>query len=101
MTDNNELMARSEQDHYDISKMKPLDEKGFVFLDDAGKPYLCNMRGSVPWLWYWHPDNHWVSFRQIDQMGVFLLPHNLTEEQQEHYHNLNDAWMRRYIDTGV
>jgi len=32
--------------------MDSLDEKGFVFLDVAGKPYRCCMWGGNPWLFY-------------------------------------------------
>lgn len=62
-----------------------LDEKGFIFLDDNSKPYLCRMWHKRPWLFYWHPDNQWVSLRLLTQSDVWSFPRNLTEEQQQYY----------------
>lgn len=66
--------------------MKELDEKGFVFLDDRGHVFRCCMWGDNPWLFKWiDTQNQWVSFRKLTQMDVFVLPHNLSGEQQEWY----------------
>ena len=67
--------------------MESLDEKGFVFLDAAGKPFLCRMWQGVPWIFYWHPENKWVSLRKVTQTEVDDFPRNLTEEQQQIYRN--------------
>lgn len=66
-----------------------LDEKGFVFLDAANRPYLCRMFGGEPWLFYWHPNKIFVSLRKINQSEIWRLPQNLTENQQETYLKLN------------
>jgi len=68
--------------------MKELDEKGFVFVGKDGNAYRCCKWGDAPWLFRWHPDNHWVSIQKLTQMDVWMLPHNLTPEQQEHYFTL-------------
>lgn len=65
--------------------MKELDEKGFAFLDSAGRPYLCAMWGGNPWLFYWHPDKKWVSLRQVSQFDIWKFPKNLTTEERDIY----------------
>jgi hypothetical protein len=67
--------------------MTELDERGFVFLGHDNKPYRCCLWGGSPWLFSWHPDKHWVSLRPVTQTDVWLLPHNLTAEQQQMYFN--------------
>ena len=62
-----------------------LDEKGFVFLDAAGKPLLCRMWHNAPWVFYWHPENKWVSFGKVTQTDARSFPRNLTEGQQQIY----------------
>jgi hypothetical protein len=70
--------------------MSTLDEKGFVFLDGGGRPYLCRIWNDEPWLFYWHPENHWVSLRKVTQTDIWNFPHNLTEKEQAIYHKLHD-----------
>lgn len=53
--------------------MKKLDEKGFVFLDGASRPYHVRMWGDDPWLFYWHADNKWVSQRIVTQAEVWMF----------------------------
>ena len=72
--------------------MKDFDENGFVFLDGRCRPYRCAMWGEHPWLFYWHPDNHWVSLRQVDQSEIFNMPNNLTQEEQDIYNRLHDEY---------
>lgn len=62
-----------------------LDGKGFVFLDAYNRPYRCCMYLGKPWLMYWHPDNMWVTLREITQAEVWSFPRNLSQEQQEVY----------------
>ena len=62
-----------------------LDEKGFIFLDDKQRPFWCRIWHDSPWLFYWHPDNKWVSLREVTQSDVPTFPHNLSEEHQEIY----------------
>jgi hypothetical protein len=75
-------------------ELEPLDEKGFVFLDGQRRPYLVRMWGDKPWLFYWHPDNHWVSYRQITQVEIWQFPRNLSQEKQDVYHKINQEWMK-------
>lgn len=51
--------------------LKKLDEKGFVFIGNDQKPYLCRMIENVPWFCYWHPDKRWVTLRQCNQQEVW------------------------------
>lgn len=44
--------------------MAVLDEKGFVFLDDNGKPFWCRLWEGEAWMFYWHPDKRWVSIKR-------------------------------------
>jgi hypothetical protein len=70
-----------------MSDLQELDEKGFVFLDDANRPYWCRMYHGNPWIMSWHEDEgHWVTYRQVTQTEIWSFPHNLTDEQQEIYH---------------
>ena len=48
-----------------------LDERGFVFLDTYNRPYRCAKWGNQAWLFYWHPDNKWVSLRPVTQMEIW------------------------------
>ncbi len=68
-----------------MSKEDVLDEKGFIFLDQLNRPYRCCMYQGEPWLFYWHPDKKWVTCRTVTQTDIFLMPHNLTEKEQECY----------------
>ena len=67
--------------------MEALDEKGFVFLDDAGRPYRCCVYAGNPWLFYWHPDEQWVSLRQVNQSEIFQMPRNLSQSEQDAYNS--------------
>ena len=69
-----------------------LDERGFVFMDEAGRPYLCRMWNGTPWLFYWHADLHWVSLRQCTQMDVWRFPNNMAEAEQERYREAHRQW---------
>ena len=76
--------------------MQPLDEKGFVFLDRASTPYLCRIWNEEPWLFYWHADNHWVSLQRVGQTDIWSFPHNLTEQEQQHYQDQHQKWENEY-----
>jgi hypothetical protein len=74
---------------------KMLDEKGYVFLDDAVRPYHVRMWGGAPWLFYWHVDNHWVSLRQVDQTYVWqTIERALPDDQAELYHRMNAEYSK-------
>jgi len=66
--------------------MDELNEKGFVFLDKLNRPYRCCMYHGTPWLFYWHPDNKWVTLRQINQADIWQMPHNLNQKEQDLYY---------------
>ena len=72
-----------------------LDEEGFIFLHDGGVPYLCRMWGESPWLFYWHPEKHWVSLKELTQADIFRLPHNLSEKEQALYRKLHAEWVEK------
>jgi hypothetical protein len=74
--------------------VRELDEKGFVFLDDAGKPFWCTMYHGKPRLMYWHVEGHWVTWKFVTQADIFSFPHNLTEEQQQVYHDQHNRWTK-------
>lgn len=42
-----------------------LDEKGFVFVDEAQRPFWCRTFDGVAWLCYWHRDGKWVTLRPV------------------------------------
>lgn len=73
-----------------MNKQKPLDEKGFVFIDRNSKPFHVRMWDGVPWLFYWHPDKRWVSLRQINQSDVWeFFTQAIPDDQAEVYHKFN------------
>ena len=41
----------------------------FVFLDDADRPYMIARINDNPWIFYWHPDSMWMTFRRITHMS--------------------------------
>ena len=59
--------------------------EGRVFLDGARRPYLIKKWGDEEkeWLFYWHPDHHWVSLRETNKDDNF--PDNLTQTEQDIY----------------
>jgi hypothetical protein len=70
-----------------------LDEKGFVFLDGRHRPFLCRMIEGQAWLCFWHPDNHWVTLRQVTQQDVWSFPKNLNEQEQAVYFELHEKYL--------
>ena len=79
--------------------MEILDDKGFVFLDDRGCPYRCCMWGDQPWLFYWHPEKHWVSLRPVTQGEIWQMPRNLSQEEQDVYNDLHDEYNNQFETT--
>jgi hypothetical protein len=72
-----------------------IDEKGFVFLDVMARPYWCRAWGEDIWLFFWHPDNHWVSLRPVredEKERLFSMRNLLPVEHQEAYHNTHERW---------
>ena len=72
-----------------------LDDVGFIFMGQGGLPWLCCMWNGRPWLFSWHPDNHWDSFGMISQAAILKFPHNLSDDQQKHYRDLHKQWEGR------
>ena len=74
----------------DATTARALDERGFVFIDDTGSPYLCRMQDDgQTWLYYWHPDKRWVSLRRLTQADVWRFAVKaLPDDQAEMYHSL-------------
>ena len=70
-----------------------MNEKGFIFLDEGNRPYLCaKWTDGMCWLFYWHADHHWVSLRPVTQMDIWSFPRNLSEEHQQIYRDQHDRW---------
>ena len=69
-----------------------LTEKGFVFLDNSSRPFLCRMWNGRPWLFSWQAD-HWVSLRPTTLEKAMRFPRNLTVDQQEVYHQRHDEYV--------
>lgn len=75
-----------------VMPLQKLDERGWIFLDEANRPYLVRMWGDNAWLFWWHPEQHWVSLRQVTQSDVWSFPKNLSEEEQQAYRDAHDNW---------
>ena len=76
-------------------KNEPLDEKGFVFLDAANRPFQCRMIGDESWVCYWCKD-HWVSLRKVTQIEIWGFPHNLKQEWQDVYHKQHEEYLAQF-----
>lgn len=55
--------------------------KSFVFIGQDNKPYYYKEN----WLYWWHPDNNWVSLRKVPDEIATLLSTNLTSYEQSLY----------------
>ena len=66
------------------------DDVDFVFLDDDSRPYrVMDWFDHGTWLFYWHPDNKWVSLRKLKFSEVMLLSlRALPEEQAKLYQDI-------------
>lgn len=66
---------------------KELDKRGFVFIDDKSKAYWVGLWDGEPWMFYWHPDRKWVSFRRVTQIDVFAFSvKRISEAEADIYH---------------
>jgi hypothetical protein len=60
-----------------------LDDKGFVYKTTDGKIWFIKLNSEgVPWVHYWHPDNRWVTLRQVNQSEIFLAYQSKISEQE-------------------
>lgn len=72
----------------DSIRQKLKGEKGFVFIDSVDRPYHVRMWNGSPWMFYWHPDNHWVSLRKVTQADVWRFHEKaISEERAQIYHD--------------
>lgn len=73
---------------------KELDKRGFVFIDDRLRPFWVGLWDKEPWMFYWHPDRKWVSFRRVTQADVFAFSvKRIPEVDADIYH-------RQHVDNG-
>ena len=68
-----------------MNDSQKLDSRGFIFLDDHNRPFRCSADNDQPWLYYWHPNNNWVTLRPVTQAEIRSFPRNLTEVEQDMY----------------
>lgn len=98
--DHNSLMVENKMPQENLRKLltdnkgeeksKVLDEKGFVFIGKDKKPYWCRMWEESPWLFYWHPDNKWVSLKEVNQSDIFIARQSsLNEAEANIYHSMS------------
>ncbi len=64
-----------------------VDEKGFVFLDVAHRPFWCRRWEDQVWLFYLN-NQRWVSLTRVTEADIESYPHNLTDAAQELYRGL-------------
>lgn len=78
--------------------MSELKQGDFVFLDENNKPFLVKKWGSnnEMWLFYWHPDQHWVTLRSLSEHEPDLFPNNLSGKEQDMYMELHNKWEKRF-----
>ena len=72
-------------------------EPEFVFID-FGNPFYVRPWGGEGdwWIFYWHPDNHWVSLRKVSR-GEKRLTRAvaLPAKDAELYHAQHREWEAR------
>lgn len=68
-------------------------KNGFVFLDASGRPYYFGDYEGSKWLFYWHPDNHWVMHRKVKDGESFH--DDMHPDQQALYHEEHDKYLAR------
>lgn len=61
-----------------------------MFLANDGKPYMAeqlhnSFQGDVIWIYTLHPDNKWVTIKQIPPTDGHLVLDNLTAYEQSLY----------------
>jgi hypothetical protein len=68
--------------------MRENEEIDFVFIDDAKRPYRVMMYCGTPWLFYWHPDNKWVTLREVTQSEIWDFGQNKLDPEQASLYEL-------------
>jgi hypothetical protein len=67
---------------------KILDERGFVYKNEYGRPYWCTLLYGDPWIFNWiEAENRWQPLRGVSFDFVKCLPRNLSAEEQQVYHD--------------
>ena len=93
-----EIRRRSGEGEEGMTQSK--EECGFVFIefiDGQGKPFHMRPWGTGDdwWLFYWHPDKHWVSLRRVTQVERDTAQLSaLSESCAAVYHELNRKFNR-------
>ncbi len=93
-----EFIKEFVQTHKQLKETKQLDEKGFVFIGNDGKPYWIALYHGTPWIFYWHIHNKaWVTLRQTNQMEIWQSsPHAMPDDHAQHYHDLNEKFLQSH-----
>jgi len=81
-----------------VARIRPdaagLDERGFIFLDDSKRPFLCRTVEDRLLLFSWKID-HFVAFRPTTREIALKYPRNLTEQEQDAYRNRHDEYVKK------
>lgn len=64
-----------------------VDERGFVFLDVAHRPFWCRRWENQVWLFYLN-NQQWVSLKQVTDADADSYSRNLREDEQELHRKL-------------
>jgi hypothetical protein len=59
--------------------------KDFGFFDEARRPYKVVMTRDGPRLCYWHPENKWVTLRQVSQNDIWSFTDHMTDTELSLY----------------
>lgn len=77
-----------------MEKTKKLDEKGFVYINDAGQPVWITMH-DVPMMYTWNKfKNAWDHAKQIESTEIFF--HSMIaipEKEADEYHKKHKAYL--------
>ncbi len=80
-----------------MEAIQELNEKGFIFKDANDKIYRCCLWGDSAWLFLLMPDHLWVSVKRLSQMDIWMLPHNLSDEEQQWYYDMADQAQANFL----
>jgi hypothetical protein len=68
----------------------------YVFLDEIGRPFRITNWGEDVWIFYWHPDQKWVSLRKATQQDIWdTQRRSLPPEEAKLYNDKSERDQRR------
>lgn len=74
--------------------------RDFGFFDTARRPYKVVMTRDGPWVCYWHPENRWVTLRQVSQNDIWSFTDHMTDAELAIYDKESEQ-RNRLVPSGT